>query len=320
MYNIVKYTLKEVRGMGGNKISDIIQNGTLKVYCGEKREKSDDKYYLLKLSIKDNHKGKKLIEELTYNHQINSEKMLERDIQEYNPIISKNDVVETIKTDDTFGYEEILSKLTDIDTSNNIQSKNIKFYMFEYKLNDERLYIFRRNFNNKSLKRSIFAKFDPEGIYDTIELDKFLKMDYEIDLLIYNGLIYIDNHIALERIFYLNEEFKEKANTILSRIDKTGKVKNFDTVKHKLLNNGRFVRRIAKLSEDNDRSTLFIECIEKTKLAIEQFNLPIIYNEVIEQFEIDYEDISQLNVLVNLMQDSYYKTIIGDDIGEDPNR
>lgn len=58
--------------MSGNKISDIIQNGTLKVYCGEKREKSDDKYYLLKLSIKDNHKGKKLIEELTYNHQINS--------------------------------------------------------------------------------------------------------------------------------------------------------------------------------------------------------------------------------------------------------
>lgn len=306
--------------MSKKEISNIIQNGSLRVYCGEKREKNEDKYYLLRLSIKDNFKGNKLIEELTSCHQLNSMKMLEQDIQEYNPIISKNDVVETIKTGDTFGYEEILSKLTNIDTSNNIQSKNIKFYMFEYSMNDERIYIFRRNFNNKSLKRSVFVKLDPKGIYDMLELDDFLKMDYEIDLLIYNGLIYIDNHIALERIFYLNEEFKEKANTILNRIEATEKVKNFKTVKNKLLNNGRFVRRIAKLSEDNDRATLFIDSIENTKQAIEQFSLPIVYNENIEQFEVDFEDPSQLNVLVNLMQDSYYKTIIGRNKGEDPNR
>src|SRR5699024_71455 len=107
---------------------------------------------------------------------------------------------------------------------------------------------------------------------------------------------------------------------ILNRIESTKKVKNFETIKDKLLNNGRFVRRIAKLSEDNDRATLFIESIENTKNAIEQFNLSIFYNEDIEQFEVDYEDYSQLNVLVKLMQDSYYKTIIGDNKGEDPNR
>ncbi|PTI29397.1 hypothetical protein BU072_08560 [Mammaliicoccus vitulinus] len=306
--------------MNTAEISNIIQDGSLRVYCGEKREKNEDKYYLLRLSIKNNSNGNNLIEELKNYHHLNSTKILEQDIQEYNPIISKNDVVERIKTDDTLGYKEILSKLTNIDTSNNIQSKNIKFYMFEYSLNDEKVYIFRRNFNNKSLKRSIFVKLDPEGIYDTLELDDYLKMDYEIDLLIYNGYIYIDNHIALERIFYLNEEFKEKAITILSRIEETEKVKNFETVKTKLLNNGRYVRRIAKLSEDNDRATLFIESIEKTKLAIEQFGLPIIYNEDNKQFEVDYEDSSQLNVLVNLMQDSYYKTIIGEDKGEDPHR
>ncbi|EGQ0374461.1 DUF4868 domain-containing protein, partial [Staphylococcus pseudintermedius] len=150
--------------------------------------------------------------------------------------------------------------------------------------------------------------------------DDYLKMDYEIDLLIYDGSIYIDNHVALERIFYINEEFKDRANVILDRIEKTEKVKNFITVKDKLLNNGRFVRRIAKLSSDNDRATLFIESIENTKLAIKQFSLPIIYNEKTGQFEVDYNDFSQLNVLVNLMQDAYYKTIIGENRGEDPHR
>lgn len=132
--------------------------------------------------------------------------------------------------------------------------------------------------------------------------------------------VYIDNHVALERIFYINEEFKDKANIILNRIERTEKVKNFMTVKDKLLNNGRFVRRIAKLSSDNDRAILFIESIENTKLAIEQFSLPIIYNEKTGQFEVDYNDLSQLNVLVNLMQDAYYKTMIGGDRGEDPHR
>lgn len=303
-----------------NKISEIILNGSLRVYCGEKRETNENKYYLLRLSIKSNNKGNSLIEELKKMHQLNSTEMLNQEIQEYNPIISKNDVVEKIKAESTFGYDELLTKLTNIDTSNNIQPKNIKFYMFEYNLNGEKVHILRRNFNNKSLKRSVFVKLDPDGIYDTLKIDQHLKMDYEVDLLIYDGWIYIENHIALERIFYLNEEFKEKANKILSRIEKTKKVKSFETVKDKLLNNGRFVRRIAKLSEDNDRATLFIDSIAKTKLAIEQFSLPINYNNETEQFEIDYEDISQLSAFVNLMQDSYYKTIIGENKGEDPNR
>ncbi|CDR61304.1 Kiwa anti-phage protein KwaB-like domain-containing protein [Staphylococcus schweitzeri] len=306
--------------MAINEISNIIQNGLLNIYCGEKKSTNEDKYYLLRLSIKDNNNGSDLIQDLKKEHQLNARNLLNYDIQEYNPIISQNDVVERISTSDTNGYNELMSKLTNIDTSNNIQTKRIKFYVFEYSLNDEKVYIIRRNFNNRSLKRSVFVKLDPEGIYDKLTLDDYLKMDYEIDLLIYGESIYIDNHVALERIFYINEEFKDKANIILNRIERTEKVKNFMTVKDKLLNNGRFVRRIAKLSSDNDRAILFIESIENTKLAIEQFSLPIIYNEKTGQFEVDYNDLSQLNVLVNLMQDAYYKTIIGGNRGEDPHR
>lgn len=176
--------------MAINEISNIIQNGLLNIYCGEKKSTNEDKYYLLRLSIKDNNNGSDLIQDLKNEHQLNARNLLNYDIQEYNPIISQNDVVERISTSDTNGYNELMSKLTNIDTSNNIQTKRIKFYVFEYSLNDEKVYIIRRNFNNRSLKRSVFVKLDPEGIYDKLTLDDYLKMDYEIDLLIYGESIY----------------------------------------------------------------------------------------------------------------------------------
>lgn len=299
------------------EINNIINNGDLKLYAGEKRQNNDDKYYLIRLSIKDNDNGDKLIEDLKKNHLINSLIISEQDILEYNPIINQNDVIEKIKTDETSGYNELILKTNNIDTSSNINPKKIKFYLFEYNLNNSKVYIVRRNFNTMSLKKSVFVKLAPDGIYDIIDVDGSLKIDYDIDLIIYNNYIYINNHISLERIFYLNEEFKEKASIILDRIEETNKIKDFDKIKNKLLDNGRFVRRIAKLSEDNDRSTLFLESIDKTKIAINKFELPIIYNEAKNHFEVNYKDSVQLNILVNLMQDSYYETIIGEDRGED---
>lgn len=303
-----------------NLLLKIIKNGELKIYGGKKNEKSDDKYYLLKLAIQNNSKGKELIDDLRKNHCSNVNILLKKDIRTYNPIISQNDVVEQIKREDVSGLEELLNKITNINTSNKIKADNIKFYMFEYCLDGEKVYIFRRNFNIKSLKKSLILKVSPDGIYDSLKLDKFLKMDYEIDLLIFKNHVYIDNHIALERIFYLNEEFKVKASELLDKYEFMENIIDFETIKNKLLNNGRFVRRIAKLSENNERATLFIENIEKTKIAINRFGLPINYNDETQQFEINNKDSIQLNVLVNLMQDSYYETIIGEDMGEDPYR
>lgn len=303
-----------------NRIHEIIENGNFYMYGGKKDVKLQDKYYLIKLSFTDNEVGNNLILELKNKHNKIILNNFENDIVEFNPIVNQKDVVEEISTEKTSGVDDLLNKMENIDTTNDINVEKIKFYLFVYELENENVYLIRRNFNVKSLNRSILAKLRPAGIFDKIDSNQLLKIDYDIDFIIYQEKIYIFNHISLERIFYLNEEFKEKAEETLKKPIFTLKIDNFEKVSEKLLNNGKYVRRIAKLSDDKNRSTLFIENVNKTKYAISEFELPIVYDDSHEKFKINYNDSSQLDTLVNLMQDSYYKTIIGDDKGEDPTR
>ncbi|MDW3909743.1 DUF4868 domain-containing protein [Staphylococcus saprophyticus] len=299
-------------------INNIIANGDLSIFVGYKKPKSDSLYWLSHISIKNNNKGEEITNDFKQNHnnRVNSD-IFALKLVEYNPIISQKDTVETINTSDINGYQELITKQSNIDSTDKLPIKSIKFFIFEYEHNGKIVYIFRRYFKKNQFDKSLLVKIGPEGIFDKVNSDESLNFDYDIDMLIYDEKCFVLNHISLERIFYLNEEFKEKANITLEKISETNKINNFDKIKNKLLNDGRFVRRIAKLSEDNNRSTLFIENINNTKNAIYEFDLSIIYDEELEVFEVDYNDEIQLNTLVNLMQDSYYKTLIGNEKGTD---
>ncbi|WP_422119878.1 Kiwa anti-phage protein KwaB-like domain-containing protein [Limosilactobacillus fermentum] len=72
---------------------------------------------------------------------------------------------------------------------------------------------------------------------------------------------------------------------------------------------------MAKLYE-NDGITMFLDKIDRTKNVIEQFNLDI----EVSNGQLIYRDETQTGNFVNLMQDSYYKTLIGDQNGIDEKR
>ena len=114
-------------------------------------------------------------------------------------------------------------------------------------------------FTLDKLDRS-FKVMPVSGIYDQITENKFLTIDADIDLLILNNDIHIFDHISIERIFVMLEEFQDKANSTLDKIATFNNFDDFEKIRESILSNGRLVRRVAKLSEDPEREvfTLFL--------------------------------------------------------------
>lgn len=153
------------------------------------------------------------------------------------------------------------------------------------------------------------------GIYDEMTENKFLTIDTDIDLLILDNYTYIFEHISIERIFVMLEEFQDKANSTLDEISKFNNFSDFESIRQSILSNGRLVRRVAKLSEEPERSTLFLKDIDRTFEVIKNLDLNITINSKTKKFILT--DDSELNELINLMQDSYYETLIGKRSGTD---
>ena len=67
---------------------------------------------------------------------------------------------------------------------------------------------------------------------------------------------------------------------------------------------------------DNGKVTAFLDQIDRTKSVIDQFDLDI----EVENGKLVYRDETQVGNFINLMQDSYYRTLIGKQNGIDENR
>ena len=143
-----------------------------------------------------------------------------------------------------------------------------------------------------------------------------LGIDVNLDIIIEDDEIAIINHMSFERIFNLKEEFLNTAEKVLDDSKLQEKIVNYDKFKDDALNNLSYVKRISKLIS-RDNALVFLDEIDKTKEVIEEFGLGIRINDN-NQFL--YDEKSQLGDFINLMQDAYYKTLIGEKKGTDERR
>ena len=73
----------------------------------------------------------------------------------------------------------------------------------------------------------------------------------------------------------MHDAFTSSAKVILDKLERTNKIDNFSNIREKLLDDNRFIRRIAKLIEDDSRVTLFLDDLITTEKVVIQFNLNI---------------------------------------------
>lgn len=135
----------------------------------------------------------------------------------YNPTGYREGTLESCTPEYVGNFEEVIAAINDVsidDFENNID--NLSFYCVKITLGDETAYLFRRVTKFKRLySKGIVAYFNGR------ELNRFderaIGLDSQIDLMVYNQEIMVINHIALERVFRLEEQFRNFATLVLSK-------------------------------------------------------------------------------------------------------
>ena len=235
----------------------------------------------------------------------------------FNPIGSLDDCIENCKVSDVANIEEILFSTSEDFvvrkplTVNEISK--LSFYCLKITItyendvdNPEELVVFRRVKKFNRLKKGIIGQFI-EGDFEKLQSD-LLGIDSDIDVVIFNDDVLVINHISLERIFSLRDQYIDKATHTLDIVKGANKISNFEQFREDCLNDGRVIRALTKILDDEARIQ---QCFENFDNVIEVVNI----FELDIRFEVDnnaliYEDKSQLLDITRLIRDSFYRTLI----------
>lgn len=283
------------------------------------RKKSNN-FYVSYSPIIDKEVAQKLIELII----LYLEKQKELPVSNFSPIGSYDDTLEICQTDEIQSYEEVMDSLQDgkverelIDT---IVINKLNFYCLSVDCvvdgMEENIKFFRR------ITR--FKKLSSKGIFGRIEKNRFsridtemLGIDGEVDTIIIGTQVLILNHIALERIFSLSDQYIEKSEEAIEKIKAAKRIENFEQFEEDCKNDRRITRILTKLLNEEDKLEHCFENFQNVKKAIEIFELDITINTDGNRETIVYERKTQLMNMVRLIRDSYYRSIIRERPGVD---
>ncbi len=233
----------------------------------------------------------------------------------YNPTGFREGTLENCNIDYVGNYEEIIKSF---DPNNvEIQPEKIEKFSFYcvnvgYGINNVK--IFRRLTKFKKLSTRGFL-----GVFSGNQLNKIdtqiLGIDGDVDLIIYKDEILILNHISLERIFKIEEQYEKKSRETIDFLRNTGKIENFDAFEEDCMNNLTTRKILTKMqNEDNDLSKCF-DNFENIVTTINMFELAIDVD--MNKKSIIYENKEQIKDILHLARDSYYRSIIQEKPGID---
>lgn len=169
-----------------------------------------------------------------------------------------------------------------------------------------------------------FKKFN-KGLWGTLAdqtfrkvTESFIGIEPSFDLLIFEDEILVINNVSMQRIFELKTIYVQNANTVLTSFEETHKIDGFEQFKIDSIEDGNIVKRISRLMSKPERMTRFVENFVKVEEIITEFDLNIELNE--DKSKIRYTDKKQLNDIVKLLNDAYYKTVLNGEKGRDDLR
>lgn len=266
-------------------------------------KKNSEEYYSYRLTVE-----KKLQRELIEIVLTSVCNVQDKEICEYNPIGQVDSVIEKCSLDYIKNADNVLSSMED-DSPNRLESlpkiKDIHSYCIKIIKGDISIISFRR-FNKLRRLRAGFIGTVVEGRFKSLD-GELIGLYNDIDIIIFNGDIFTLNHIALERIFDIEVQFKEKAKEAIQDIKDKDIIDNFDKFEEDALNNLNVIKRLTKIRDNKTLPKVF-DNFDNVPKVIEYFGLNIELNQT--QDKIIYVDKTQIEDITLLMNDSYYETII----------
>lgn len=234
---------------------------------------------------------------------------------EYNPIGFREGTLEICDVDYVGNYDEVINSFD----SQNIEIdpemiERFSFYCVSIGEEKKNVKIFRRLTKFKKISNQGFL-----GIFQGNQLNRIdsqiLGIDGDIDLIVYNNEIMVLNHISLERIFKIEEQYEKKSKETMDCLRSTGKIENFDAFEEDCMNNLLTRRILTKMqNEDNDLSKCF-DNFENIVKTIDMFDLSL--NTNTSSKSIIYENKEQIKDILRLARDSYYRSLVQEKPGID---
>lgn len=282
--------------------------------------KKNNNFYMSYSPIIDKEVSQKLIELVV----LYLEKQKKLPISDFSPIGSYDDTLEVCKTDEIQSYEEVIDSLQDEKVErehidNSIINK-LNFYCLSINCTidgvEKNIKFFRR--------LTKFKKLSSKGMFGQIKNNRFsridtemLGIDGEVDAIIIGNEVLILNHIALERIFSLSDQYIVKSKEAIEKIKAANRIENFEQFEEDCKNDRRITRILTKLLNEEDKLEHCFENFQNVKKAIDIFELDIKINTNGNKETIVYEGKDQLMNMVRLVRDSYYRSIIQERPGVD---
>lgn len=248
------------------------------------------------------------------------EKFEDKELVEYNPTGYKDGTIETCEISYINDYNKVLDSFSDSDkVETEIDPDNYNFYTLSItKDNDSdfpEIKIFRRVTKFKKLhSKGIIARFNGNTL-NKIE-SKLIGIDGEVDFIVIDEKIFILSHYSLERIFNLDEQFRDTASEFLNQDGLSEGITNFESFYEDCLNDGRYRKTLTKMTNENIDIVKTYENYENIIMTIDMFNLEINYSEE-PVFSIVYEEKNQIMDILRILRDSYYRSLINEQIGVD---
>ena len=230
-------------------------------------------------------------------------------IVEYNPIGVGDDEVEKLEITKIPYIASFLESIADgivTKDMNTLKLEKIDFYCIKLFFDEQKMYLFRQFNKLKQLRKGIFAQI----VNDELRTMKsnFLGIDDATDIVLFNEEAYLINHISLERIFKYKDEFLKKTNEALGELLRKSVVTNIDQFAEDCCSDIRIMKRFTNIMTKG-RLPLFFDNYDKVAEIVQELELDIEFDD---NGKLIYRERSQLFHIINLLSDSYFKTLLAD--------
>lgn len=230
----------------------------------------------------------------------------------YNPVGVADGEIESLRIESINQIKIFNKSITDEEVFKDLSSlqiSSINFYCFVIEYEGKKLWLFRQFAKMKKLRSGYLAQFFNDEL---IAMDgNFLGIDETTDMLLFEDEVIIFNHISLERIFNYRDQYLSKTNEAMGEILRQGIVTNLEQFTEDCCRDVRIMKRFTNIMTQG-RLPLFFENYEKVPEIVKELELDIDFDD---EGKLIYREKSQLYHIVNLMSDSYFRSLLAERIG-----
>ena len=291
-----------------DKIKSNQPRNVVKIYFSRKYNSSISKYITHNPSISEAVQTELFNTIFPYvDKQLDSLKLVD-----YNPLGVLDGELESISTEEIPLFQDFLNSITEENINkemNSLRIEKIDFYCIEISYDGKTVYMFRQFQKLKKLRQGFLTRIIDNEL-NVIDND-FLGIDELIDMIVFEGKIYLFNHISLERVFSYRDEFLKKTNEALGEIITKNVISNIEQFADDCRNDIRIMKRFTNIMT-KERLPLFFDNYDKVPEIVAELELDLDFDE---EGKIVYRERSQLFHIINLLSDAYFKSLLAQRTG-----